>query len=217
MLMFSYGSPKKIPNPNEFLDETAKKFIELLFAERKKGDNKVPIVFLAHGFGCLVLQRAIGLLAEDSARLSEDSIQTLHQTAGIIFVDALFPAAGAESSEPATIVPQGPNSGLTVPLKDWVEKKSIDAGGIWKNFYGRVNGSIPIVWFYSQGEKKGSAIAKVLIQLPILYHEDVDLTINRNRFRSPGYSSKRLRRRARQSRVNPQVSATLSTKTSWIG
>ena len=168
MLMFAYDSPRRIRKPDEFLNETANKFLKLLLEERKKGDSKVPIVFLAHGFGCLVLQRAIALLAGENAEFREASTYILDQTVGIIFANALFPETEAESNDAS--VPRGSNTGITAPLKGWIDKKSINAGNIWKSFYAKVHSTtvIPIVWFYSSSEKHSSKSATVIISCLVL-------------------------------------------------
>ena len=169
--MFAYDRPKRSRKPDEFLNEVANKFLKLLLEERKKGDSKVPIVFLAHGFGCLVLQRAIALLAGESPDFPEASTYILDQTVGIIFANALFPETKAESSDDT--IPRGSNAGITAPLKGWIDKKSINSGDIWKGFYAKVHNTtavVPIVWFYSSGEKPASKLATVLISRPSLQH-----------------------------------------------
>jgi len=211
MLLFSCTTPKKISKPNDFLNEMAEKFVQRLITERK-GKSNVPIVFLAHGFGALVLQMAIGLLVDARSKLSADAIQILDQTTGIIFVNALFPAGEVESKDRPAGVPLGPNAGIPGPHKEWVEKKSIDAEGIWKSFHKEIGEkSKCLVWFYNPGQpdKKGT---KLLVRLSTVFYRNIRLTFNRIRFQCRGYSSRRFNREICQGRNRP-ISAILNTET----
>lgn len=163
VLQFACDRPRRSKKPDEFLTEAASKFLEYLLEERKNVDSKVPIVFLAHGVGCLVLQRAMSQLPESLAYVPD-------QTAGIIFAHALFPETEEEpskrteatSSNQPKDVPVGSNAGITPLLKDWIDKKSIDAKDVWKSFYGKAH-TIPVVWFYSRSEKHAAKSDAVLV------------------------------------------------------
>ena len=155
ILMFSYKAPKDPSNLADFLTKTAEEFLKQLFQKRSEEDRKTPIVFLAHGFGCLVLQKAIGLLVQDSSRSNELNL-IINHAVGIIFVDAPFPVPEPEPTKST----QG-KFGITLFGGETTQKKSLDTMEIWKTFNEQFQNSVTLLWFCTPGETQLAALTKV--------------------------------------------------------
>lgn len=165
ILVFEYASfrpppPKKDSSPEaereKHLENTAEALLTNLKKKKLVGgdDDPVPVVFIASGFGCMVIQRLITLVGKEGEQASE-----LSSIASILLLDA--PRVVKEAEKPT----EKPKSGskpakattaTTTPASQSpanLESKLIDINGLWTRFQERIkNGNISTVWFYAQAQ-----------------------------------------------------------------
>jgi hypothetical protein len=165
ILVFEYASfrpppPKKDSSPaaerEKHLESTAETLLTNLKKKKLVGgyDDPVPVVFIASGFGCMVIQRLITLVGKNGEQSSD-----LGSIASILLLDA--PRAVKEPDKPT----EKPKSG-SKPAKATaatatttsqspanIESKLIDINGLWTRFQERIkDGKICTVWFYAQAQ-----------------------------------------------------------------
>ncbi|KAI0485681.1 hypothetical protein F4859DRAFT_528642 [Xylaria cf. heliscus] len=126
------------PIYDEYLDKTAKALFTEMEAKRRDGFSEVPLVFLAAGFGCLVIPRLITLIAK-----SEHGDSILDMIAAIIFFDAPNTIIGEHSAN----VKEG---AIPNPLSLW-KSMTTNCYTVWKYFNAIIGkNDIPAIWFYTQ-------------------------------------------------------------------
>ena len=167
ILVFEYASfrpppPRKDSSPEaereKHLESTAETLLTNLKKKKLVGgyEDPVPVVFIASGFGCMVIQRLITLVGKDGEQSSD-----LGSIASILLLDA--PRVVKEPDKPT----EKPKSGLkpakatttttttttTSQTPASLESKLLDINGLWARFQERIkDGKISTVWFYAQAQ-----------------------------------------------------------------
>ncbi|KAK4039188.1 hypothetical protein C8A01DRAFT_36875 [Parachaetomium inaequale] len=157
VLAFSYKSldPTQPPQPTDnppkkvdydkYLKEMAEAMLSNLKAERADHLSQTPLVFIGTGFGCLIIQKLISLIAESEGSPVLNMIAALH------FFDApsnILPEADMETSN--VILPPPANSSRAARVKAILESKSVDAWGLWSKFKDSIKQwELPTVWYYT--------------------------------------------------------------------
>ncbi|KAK3897541.1 hypothetical protein C8A05DRAFT_19717 [Staphylotrichum tortipilum] len=163
VMCYTYKSPKKVPSPHQYLNELGKDLARRLAEMRPQKDahyNKVPIIFVGLGFGCLILQRVITLLDFEYCR-SPTAHPLLAAIAGVIFLDAPAPIAQFPSSRS-----QETNQAWT---QDWLMTKNdskIDTSSLWRAFWVATMSDVELTWYYSP---TGANAQKVFIDVPMAW------------------------------------------------
>jgi len=143
ILLYRYPCHEGGHSLEEYLIKTSEDFLSRLYSKRKSNDN-VPIIFVGHAFGCLVLQKALASIKTDDPEQSEEAGSILDLSAGIIFLDAPFPLDQKKSS-PLT-------QNLPKPwFMKWFDNKDNNPLAIWRIFRQKTKRkAMSIAWFYSQ-------------------------------------------------------------------
>lgn len=152
VLAYSYKQPDFVDysSPATYLSEVTKNLISLLTKRRlSERHNTVPIMFVGHGFGCIVLQRAIARLARQ-----DDVKAILSLTAGTVFLDAP-PQSLRELrriDDPDFAQSQDTKNRWVM---DWLGRRPAESGKgfdgkrLWDAFQIAADrNTISIVWFY---------------------------------------------------------------------
>ncbi|KAK0711736.1 hypothetical protein B0H67DRAFT_300187 [Lasiosphaeris hirsuta] len=155
-MCYTYRGIEKIPSAWQYLTERAEDLVKQIIQKRTSDHidyGRVPIVLIGLGFGALIVQRAMNLMAIPS-RTDANPTTDLGMVAGVILLDAPSPSQDRE---------QFPRS-LSQEIKktwtqDWLGKTSktptgplakIDTLSMWHRFSPIASAyNIPIVWHYS--------------------------------------------------------------------
>ncbi|KAI1359749.1 hypothetical protein F5Y08DRAFT_344349 [Xylaria arbuscula] len=154
---FCYNSPEprqsiinssKYPDYNTSLKQVVENAVESIFRylkEREQDRDRIvgiPVVIIATGFGCLIVQKLISLLAE-----SNEITVFADRIAGIIFMDAPNPIL--KGVWPAIPFLPPPNSPRATRITAFLESKAIDGFDLWSKFSRTSKEkNLPTVWFY---------------------------------------------------------------------
>lgn len=138
----------KKPDYDKHLKDTTAALLTKIRAQRMGASSNVPLVFIATGFGALVIQRLVSLLDE-----SEGGSAILGMIAGIIFFDApnTAPKATLKTEEGKTgpILPSPANSSRTARIKAVLDSKTINTGDLWAWFHDTIKTkNLSTVWFH---------------------------------------------------------------------
>jgi hypothetical protein len=157
VMCYTYKTTVKVPSPWQYLTERAEDLVKRIMQKRpydpRVDYSGVPIVLIGLGFGSLILQRAINLLAMPD-RIARDPNTNLDVIAGVILLDAPSPSPDRE---------RFPRSRSQESKKTWTQDwlgKARSASGIpstkidilsmWNRFSVTASAfNIPIVWHYS--------------------------------------------------------------------
>ncbi|KAJ3567999.1 hypothetical protein NPX13_g6570 [Xylaria arbuscula] len=148
----------------QVVENTAESILRYLKEREQDRDHiiGIPLVIIATGFGCLIIQKLIPLLAKSN----EIPVFT-HRIAGIIFMDAPNP------SLPVIKVSFGPDKGMSMKpelpppsytplgtrIKAFLESKVFDASHLWVNFYRTLEEkNLQTIWFYSVAQGTTQAV-----------------------------------------------------------
>ncbi|RYO86349.1 hypothetical protein DL763_006736 [Monosporascus cannonballus] len=175
ILAFSYPrlKPKSIGNksePAEYIDNAALGLRRELEKARPSIDyDNIPIVFIAAGFGGMVVQKAITMAATpnnisndgpssgaaDMTTVSEQSSLGLDHLASVVFLDTPFPRTVSEELE--GFFPSNSNARvcaiLSIMEKIWKES---NVESIWEEFWESIcqpGQEARILWFYSTSRR----------------------------------------------------------------
>ena len=170
-----YGdnTPKKKPDYEKYLHETADALLSSII-RRTRGPD--PLIFIATGFGCLIVEKLVAL-----ARADADWILPI---SGVLFFDPPtpilkekpktekvkaapvstapippapvpirpVPTPPVSTSLPPTF-PAPPNFGRANRLRAVLESKGIDSWDLWEGFHSVVKErELPVVWFYNHAQ-----------------------------------------------------------------
>lgn len=155
VMCYTYRSTDIVPSAWQYLTERADDLVKRIILKRTSDAvdyTRVPIVLIGLGFGALIIQRAVNLMA--TSRIEETPSTRLNMIAGFIFLDAPSPGGDRE---------QFPRSRSQEFKKAWtqdwlgkqrvggVQSTKIDTSSLWNSFrpFASVMHSIPIVWHYS--------------------------------------------------------------------
>lgn len=146
---------KKKADYDKYLHETA---CELLRSLARRVVGSGPLIFVAIGFGCLIVQKAIAL-----AYTYDDADSSL-QGAGVLFFDAPSPIPKEKPKTekaktapvPTALLPTFPapaNSTRANKVRAILESKGIDSWDLWERFNERINYyDLPVIWFHNQAQ-----------------------------------------------------------------
>jgi len=146
----------KVPSAWQYLTERAEDLVKRIVQKRTSDAvdyTGIPIVFIGAGFGALIIQRAVNLLA--TSRVEETPSTGLHMVAGFVFLDA--PSPGGDREQFPRSRSQEAKKAWT---QDWLGKQrggggggvtKIDTSSLWNLFrpFAAVMHGIPILWHYS--------------------------------------------------------------------
>ncbi|KAK4158244.1 hypothetical protein C8A00DRAFT_10967, partial [Chaetomidium leptoderma] len=154
------NSSKK-PDYDRYLDETARALLSQL-PDRPAAETEtdqppgIPLVFIATGFGCLIVQKLIAL-AENEQRFD-----ILSRIAAVIFFDAPNPIVTEtpkfdksnkteKTRISVPILPSPANSARAARVKAILESKAIDGWDLWLKYNGAIKKrrELSTVWFYN--------------------------------------------------------------------
>jgi predicted alpha/beta hydrolase family esterase len=173
----SVDSPaKKKPDYEKYLHETAEALLALIVRQTREN---TPLIFVATGFGCLVVQKLMALEHAD----------WILPISGVLFFDAPSPilkekpktekvkttpapaapaptapvAAAPDPTAPDTTAPVSTaflstfpapaNSARANRLRAILDSKGIDSWDLWEGFHLLINErGLPMVWFYNQAQ-----------------------------------------------------------------
>jgi len=156
VMCYTYRGIDKIPSAWQYLTERADDLVKRLIQKRSSESldyTKVPIVLIGLGFGALIVQRAINLMA--TSRTEETPSTNLNMIASLIFLDAPAPNTDRE---------QFPRSRSQEVKKawtqDWLGKQRVASGALstkidtyslWNSLrpFTSVLYNIPILWHYA--------------------------------------------------------------------
>jgi hypothetical protein len=156
VMCYSYKTPVEVPSPCQYLTVTAEDLLKRTIEKRTSGSvdyGTVPIVLIGLGFGSLILQSALHILATQSRLDHRDSTAVLDMIAGIILLDAPSPSPdrarfprsqSQERKEAWTLDWLGKQHNTSIP------PTRIDIRSLWSKFSSiAMVYKIPIVWHYS--------------------------------------------------------------------
>lgn len=132
----------------ETLTSAATALLSQIGEKRSNTVSHIPLILIGSGFGCIIMQKLIGLVAED-----EDHLGILDAIAGVVFFDAPNPVG----TDPATTVeedscfPPVANTGrAATATKAFLESNVIDSRSLWLTFnYATRGKGISTIWFYA--------------------------------------------------------------------
>ncbi|KAI1114783.1 hypothetical protein F5Y14DRAFT_412819 [Nemania sp. NC0429] len=110
----------------DYLIKTAKALLSRLETARADNPSKPALVFIATGFGCLIIQVLVNLLAY------HNNTETLNIVAAIIFFDAPNPMFEGESAGTRQLRHSAKARGLGEAI---LNSGALDGKGIWGNFH----------------------------------------------------------------------------------
>lgn len=150
ILAYPYRSlkPDDSSAPANFLSDIARHLILQLANKRAaKEYSTVPIIFVGHDFGCLILQKMIALLNSSDEIEANINSRILGLTAGTIFLDALPHPLGHETQS---------KDGVSDQETYWMLDHSssgreafINAKKVWEDFlYITESKMVPVVCFH---------------------------------------------------------------------
>ncbi|KAK2810565.1 hypothetical protein FQN50_002822 [Emmonsiellopsis sp. PD_5] len=145
----------------DYREYAARRFLRELMRRRESAHGKRPILYIGHGFGGLVLQKALTLAAQSPQRAAK----LLDPAAGIIFVNTPFPVLPDDVSiAPGPVFPDVQNSRQEAiihrvnkqELKDEKPEK-FESWKLWKAFdEERGARKISLAWLYKPATNKPS-------------------------------------------------------------
>ncbi|KAK0614627.1 hypothetical protein B0T14DRAFT_385757, partial [Immersiella caudata] len=156
VMCYTYKGIEKVPSPWQYLTERAEDLVRRII-ERRKSDSvdfgRVPILLIGLGFGSLILQRAMNLMAIP-ARTEARPPTDLSMIAGVILLDAPSPIPDRE------IFPRSRSQETKKTwTQDWLGKartasatpsNKIDTSSMWNKFCPVASAyGIPVAWHYS--------------------------------------------------------------------
>jgi len=140
VMCYTYRGIEKVPSPWQYLTERAEDLVRRIIQKRTSDSvdfGRVPIVLIGLGFGSLVLQRAVNLMAIPS-RTDANPNTDLNMIAGVILLDAPSPNPDRE---------QFPRSRSQETKKTWtqdwlgkartttaIQATKIDTTSMWNKF-----------------------------------------------------------------------------------
>ncbi|KAH7303392.1 hypothetical protein B0I35DRAFT_517349 [Stachybotrys elegans] len=152
-LAFSYRSlePTQSPQPTDnppnkldydkYLKEMAEALLSQLKEKRVGYFSQTLLVFIGTGFGCLIIQKLITLIAESQ------ELSMLNLIAAIHFFDV---PSTIQAGTPNIILPPLANSSRAARVKDILELNAVDTHGLWKKFQDRINEcELSTIWYYT--------------------------------------------------------------------
>lgn len=150
ILAYPYRSlkPDDGSAPTDYLSDVARHLILQLANKRTAEEySTVPIIFVGHDFGCLILQKMIALLNSSDETEANSNSRILGLTAGTIFLDTLPHPLGHEIQSK-----DGVSNQETYWMLDYSSsgrEASIDAKKVWEDFlYITKSKMIPVVCFH---------------------------------------------------------------------
>ncbi|KAK4149190.1 hypothetical protein C8A00DRAFT_38221 [Chaetomidium leptoderma] len=156
VMCYTYKSVEKVPSAWQYLTERAEDLIRRIIQKRISDSidyGRVPIVLIGLGFGSLILQRAMNLLAIP-ARTDANPTTDLNIIAGVILLDS--PSAGPDREMFPRSRSQETKKTWT---QDWLGKArntsatpstKIDTLSMWNKFSPIASAyQIPVLWHYS--------------------------------------------------------------------
>jgi hypothetical protein len=177
VLAFSYKSlePTQPPQPTDnspmkpdydrYLEEMAEALLSKLKAERPDDLPKTPLVFIGTGFGCLIIQKLIVLIAKSEGPSRLSMIAALH------FFDVprpIAPEADRETSKPLFLLPPA-NSNRAPRMKAILESKAFDSWGLWLEFQACIKEwELSTVWYYTSAKVSSRTVCTPCVYLPLL-------------------------------------------------
>ncbi|KAK2776453.1 hypothetical protein FQN52_003462 [Onygenales sp. PD_12] len=145
----------------DYREYAAQEFLKKLMRRRASAHSKSPILYIGHGFGGLVLQKALTLATQSSQRAAK----LLDPAAGFIFVNTPFPVLSDDMSiAPGPVFPDVQNSRQEAiirrvnkqELKDETPEK-FESWKLWKAFdHERSSRKISLAWLYKPDTSKSS-------------------------------------------------------------
>ncbi|KAI1171710.1 hypothetical protein F4777DRAFT_43189 [Nemania sp. FL0916] len=155
---FPYDPPTKL-NEDESLkvkriiNNAAEGILYNLREARQGSLSSIPLVFIATGFGCLIIQRFIALISESE----KESSSILDMIAAVIFFDAPNPIMKDHyRSEAGFMEPKFPlptSSRRIARVKTFLESGAIDSWDLWRRFHNPLKErALSIVWYYTAAE-----------------------------------------------------------------
>ncbi|KAK4248638.1 hypothetical protein C7999DRAFT_30872 [Corynascus novoguineensis] len=155
VLAFSYRSlePTQSPQPTDnppkkldydkYLKEMAEALLSQLKEKRAGHLSQTLLVFIGAGFGCLIIQKLIVLIAES------EELPMLNIIAALHFFDApstILPEAGTSNIN----LPPPANSSRAAQVKAILESKAVDSWGLWSKFQVSIKQrELSTVWYYT--------------------------------------------------------------------
>lgn len=167
----------------KYLEDVARALVEPLLENNQRNlFSSRPLIFVGVGFGCLVIQKAYCLLAEDSPH-SPYRWWVFAATAGSLFFDAPDPVVpkdypkkpkssfynGKVITELPPIFPpvSNPTNPRIARVRNIVEPKTLDAWGLWLEFRGLLQKwATPIVWFYTAPSNSTTKVCLAISMAP---------------------------------------------------
>ncbi|KAK3358749.1 hypothetical protein B0T25DRAFT_449195, partial [Lasiosphaeria hispida] len=156
VMCYTYRGIERIPSAWQYLTERAEDLIRRIIQKRTSDHidyGRVPIVLIGLGFGALIVQRAMNLIAIPS-RTDANPSTDLNMIAGVILLDAPSPSPDRERFPPSRS--QETKKTWT---QDWLGNSSktsatpstkIDTLSMWHKFSPIASAyNIPIMWHYS--------------------------------------------------------------------
>ncbi|KAI9162933.1 putative ankyrin repeat and protein kinase domain-containing protein 1 [Paramyrothecium foliicola] len=149
------GNSKKL-DYNRYLRDTAEALFTRIKQDRAQNHPRVPLVFIADGFGCLIVQKFITLIAE-----SGDNSAILDMIAAVVFFDAPAPTQSVPGEGNNT--QERPNgTGAIAPpisfgrgarIKNFWESVEPHTWDIWGKFRTTVQRKqLSTLWFYTPSQ-----------------------------------------------------------------
>lgn len=175
-----WGFDYKCVEPTQFADSTSKKTADynhcldnaaaaLALLALAKANEPRALVFVATGFGCLIVQRMMVFAKERG-----DEALILPKRASVLFLDPPTPILKEKpktekvkaAPAPAAPAPTAPLQAAPLPtfpgpasfpranrVRAILESKAIDSWDLWERFHVVVREiDFPVIWFYSQAQ-----------------------------------------------------------------
>ncbi|KAH6839514.1 hypothetical protein B0I37DRAFT_235814 [Chaetomium sp. MPI-CAGE-AT-0009] len=158
----SADNPSKKPDYDYHLFEIMSALIVQL---QMKTSGHCPLVFVATGFGCLIVQKLMAFVYENP----ELEALVLGPTASVLFLDPPSPISkekpkteklktaplttGPLATGPPPTFPAPANSARANRLRAFLDSKAMDSWDLWNKFHVVVyKRELPVVWFYTQAQ-----------------------------------------------------------------
>ncbi|KAK1752823.1 hypothetical protein QBC47DRAFT_305315 [Echria macrotheca] len=155
VMCYTYKGIEKVPSPWQYLTERAEDLVRRVIEKRTSESvdyTQVPIVLIGLGFGSLILQRAVNLMAIPG-RVEVDATTNLGSIASVILLDApapstdkdLFPRSRSQIAKKAWTL-----DWLGKPRTASTPSTKIDMASMWNKFCPITSAyNIPVAWHYS--------------------------------------------------------------------
>ncbi|KAL2266669.1 hypothetical protein VTJ83DRAFT_6021 [Remersonia thermophila] len=168
VMCYTYKGDEQVADPWEYLTKLAKDMINRLTQKRHSDTadyGRVPIVFVGHGFGALIVQRAmIRLIVETREKLKETT--GFLKVAGLILLDA--PAPGSLKEFPQSRSQEGKKTWT----EDWLRKHNtpgapshkIDTLAMWSRLSLTLSAYfVPVLWHYYSATAVAAKNSEVML------------------------------------------------------